>query len=278
MLFLASARSAFFGRTHGEFSYNVIDLRAIYDGGLLKSIRIDPFAAYVYGDEFDLRAVALFGTENVALDYGERTVAALNRVVRSDDVVTLSPAQLSRLTPGYETVWVGDVDGNGLLTILDLQSFKVLIAGADGAVRFEVCDCNADGLVTISDLAELKLILAGSREAREGSAPLSSVRVDQSLACAGVTKLGGTGALMVDVSDKDIPADELSSVSAIVMAPAHSVFTFTLGGASVSAAAEQDSAALVKADIEGASGDIDSVLIEFDADSFSLIALIFSYK
>ena len=271
-------RSAFFERTHGDFAYVVIDLGAIYGSGILKSIRIDPFVAFRYGDEFFLHSVSLFGTENNAKDFGDETTAALNRKPRHEDVVTLSPAELYRITPQNEYLWVGDADGNGLLTISDLQSLKKYVAGSGITVRPEICDCSGDGLVTISDLASLKLILAGCSVASQAALPLASVTKDQSLSCARVTRLGDTGMISVDVSDKDIPAGELASVSAVVSADAGSNFTFTVGGVSAAATVTSGATAPIAVPIDGASGEIDGIVIEFDAESFSLVALMFSYK
>ncbi len=55
---------------------------------------------------------------------------------------------------------IGDVNGDGLLTISDLSSLKGLIAGLIGEYNEDAADVNRDGLLTLSDLAAIKLILA----------------------------------------------------------------------------------------------------------------------
>ena len=55
---------------------------------------------------------------------------------------------------------VGDVNGDGMLTIQDLQAIKGLIAGLDGNYIVESSDISGDGLITISDIAAMKIMLA----------------------------------------------------------------------------------------------------------------------
>ncbi len=57
----------------------------------------------------------------------------------------------------YET---GDVNGDGLLTIRDLQSIKGLIAGLGGEYIESCADVNGDGLLTIADIAAMKILIA----------------------------------------------------------------------------------------------------------------------
>ncbi len=57
---------------------------------------------------------------------------------------------------------VGDVNGDGLLTIKDLSDIKRFIAGAGDESEFVPanCDINGDGLITIQDISEIKRKLA----------------------------------------------------------------------------------------------------------------------
>ena len=64
--------------------------------------------------------------------------------------------------PKISQIVVGDVNGDGLITIRDLSDMKRLIAGAGDESEFVLanCDINGDGLLTIQDIAELKKLLA----------------------------------------------------------------------------------------------------------------------
>ena len=58
------------------------------------------------------------------------------------------------------TVTIGDVNGDGLLTIQDLSAIKGYIAGVNGNYLIEACDINGDGVHTISDISAIKKLLA----------------------------------------------------------------------------------------------------------------------
>ena len=55
---------------------------------------------------------------------------------------------------------IGDVNGDGLLTIRDLQAIKGFIAGLDGEYIAESADVNGDGLLTIADVSAMKKLIA----------------------------------------------------------------------------------------------------------------------
>ena len=56
---------------------------------------------------------------------------------------------------------IGDVNGDGLITIRDLASLKKYIAGdVDDYYAIVNCDVNGDGSTTIKDIGEIKKILA----------------------------------------------------------------------------------------------------------------------
>ena len=62
-----------------------------------------------------------------------------------------------------EYVYVGDINGDGLITVSDIAAMKLMTAGA-GTVddkRLEAGDINFDGLNTLADLALFKPMLAG---------------------------------------------------------------------------------------------------------------------
>ena len=63
-----------------------------------------------------------------------------------------------------EYVLVGDVGGDGFITLPDLSAMKIMIAGTGeaGDRNLEAADINFDGLNTLSDIALFKLMLAGS--------------------------------------------------------------------------------------------------------------------
>ena len=65
------------------------------------------------------------------------------------------------LTP--EFVLVGDVTGDGLITISDVPAIKQMLAGGDALpdTVMEASDINFDGLDTLPDLSALKKMLAG---------------------------------------------------------------------------------------------------------------------
>ena len=66
-----------------------------------------------------------------------------------------------RLTAVY--VWVGDLSGDGLVTLTDIADMKNLLSSALASDEscYEASDVNFDGLTTITDLTYFKSMLAG---------------------------------------------------------------------------------------------------------------------
>lgn len=59
-----------------------------------------------------------------------------------------------------KTLVVGDVNGDGLLTIQDLSHIKQILSGYYDEYDAEAADVNRDGLLTLTDIAEIKILLA----------------------------------------------------------------------------------------------------------------------
>ena len=94
--------------------------------------------------------------------YGFGFVPVPDSVIDSDgnDIdFTFYPAS-KKIKPIKDNILVGDVNGDGLLTIQDLASIKQLLAGADGVYAVANSDINGDGLLTIADIAAIKILLA----------------------------------------------------------------------------------------------------------------------
>ena len=71
------------------------------------------------------------------------------------------PDQDVELTPEY--VLVGDVNDDGMITLVDVSEIKTFLAsGGAGERGTEAADVNFDGLNTLSDLSVIKSMLAGS--------------------------------------------------------------------------------------------------------------------
>lgn len=61
----------------------------------------------------------------------------------------------------YGYFLAGDINGDGLISLLDLSLMKSCLANVDDeTVIVESCDINGDGLITLLDLSEFKVILA----------------------------------------------------------------------------------------------------------------------
>ena len=102
---------------------------------------------------------SFYGCESLTDIFYGGDEARWNRVIICDGNSPLYSANIHYAFP-LPTVYVGDVNGDGLITIQDLGNLKNILSGTvSGGVGN--CDMNGDGLYTISDLSIIKKLLAG---------------------------------------------------------------------------------------------------------------------
>ncbi len=272
----SEARSLKYNADKGAFAFAALDVSSVCKGKI-RTVRIDPFATYSAGDTFELYSLCFFRTETDAVSYGNATVAALNRKPREDDVFSFSAQNLSKIAPGMTEYYVGDTDGDGGIRLEDLSFLKRVLAGGDVLYNEYRADVDLDEKIGLEDLPALKKILAGAAVAPVSSYPSADAAHDKKTGTVTVTATDGASSITVDVTDKNIDEKTLSSVSALIGAPEGTVFTLTLGGGSVALTTKSDSIAKISADVTPTEK-IESVTIETVAPSYSIIALIFSYK
>ena len=84
--------------------------------------------------------------------------ANLNRAA-TDDTYTFT-AQWREIVP--MTFTTGDVNGDGVVNMLDLKSLKAYVASSGENIDVRAADCNHDNIINLRDVKALLIILASS--------------------------------------------------------------------------------------------------------------------
>ena len=101
-------------------------------------------------------------------DVGNGFVSSANASVKAGEAYfqkTDTNQRIVRLLPigdGVSPVLLGDLDGNGLLTVNDVLALTAYITSDDAVVDRTIADLNGDGFITVADIMLLVNIILGN--------------------------------------------------------------------------------------------------------------------
>lgn len=284
-------KSVKFTAEKGTYAYKTIDLsEESYWTGNIKAIRIDPFQSYLSGDSIYLHSIYLSDSDFAASAYANKTISVLNGTYSGTNEFVKFESEEDSFRIGIESgvTYVGDIDGDGEITLKDHTAVKKHIIGIGAMADASLADVNGDGMISLKDTLLIKKAILGMIDlgsiTSEGSASYNDT-----LRCAEIkTSSGDAAAFTVDVSDRFISADSLKFLSFVYNVPVNTNVTVSLvsNGSDVpntsktfvaSATGQFRGKTLDYSSCSEWTGEIDAVRFEFESCEYMrLSAVIFS--
>lgn len=206
----------------GSFYYQVLDMSAdSYWNGDIHGIRIDPFISASDGDSMYIHSICLFETQKEAQSYASKTAGSLsgsyigNNLYRYFD----SETKAAEISPEGKILQIGDVNGDGKITVLDSTLLRRCLSGILDAFAFHT-DINGDGRVTIKDSLLLRKIIANI-ETSSGtySTFYADCAYDSAKKSADVRVLGGgVPSVRINLADKKADGESFTRVTLTYLA------------------------------------------------------------